>query len=114
MTERRDALRWVGATWSMIVVTLLDHGEMRFTGLRGEIDGITAKTLAATLRGLERDGIVTRTVHPVIPRRVEYALTPLGRTLVGPVSEMLGWADKHLTEVEASRCRYDADKARYE
>ncbi len=78
------------------------------TELHRGVNGITARMLTVTLRGLERDGIVTRTIHPVIPPRVEYALTPMGRTLLDTIGELVTWADSHLDEIDAARAAYDA------
>jgi DNA-binding HxlR family transcriptional regulator len=104
----REVLQRVGDKWSMYVIDLLGQGTMRFTELHRSIDGITARMLTVTLRGLERDGIVTRTIHPVIPPRVEYALTPMGRTLLDTIGKLVTWADSHLPEIEAARVAYDA------
>ena len=104
----REVLQRVGDKWSMYVIDLLGRGTMRFTELHRGIDGITSRMLTVTLRGLERDGIVTRTIHPVIPPRVEYALTPMGRTLLETIGELVTWADSHLDEIEAARADYDA------
>ena len=104
----REVLQRVGDKWSMYVIDLLGQGTMRFTELHRSIDGITARMLTVTLRGLERDGIVTRTIHPVIPPRVEYALTPMGRTLLDTIGKLVAWADSHLPEIEAARAAYDA------
>ncbi len=104
----REVLQRVGDKWSMLVIDLLGQGTMRFTELHRAVDGITARMLTVTLRGLERDGIVTRTIHPVIPPRVEYALTPMGRTLLDTIGELVTWADAHLPEIEAARDAYDA------
>ena len=104
----REVLQRVGDKWSMYAIDLLGRGTMRFTELHRGIDGITARMLTVTLRGLERDGIVTRTIHPVIPPRVDYALTPMGRTLLDTIGELVAWADSHLDEIEAARAAYDA------
>ena len=104
----REVLQRVGDKWSMLVIDLLGQGTMRFTELHRAINGITARMLTVTLRGLERDGIVTRTIHPVIPPRVEYALTPMGRTLLDTIGQLVSWADSHLDEIEAARAAYDA------
>ena len=104
----REVLQRVGDKWSMLVIDLLGQGTMRFTELHRAIDGITARMLTVTLRGLERDGIVTRTIHPVIPPRVEYALTPMGRTLLDTIGQLVTWADSHLPEIDAARAAYDA------
>ena len=104
----REVLQRVGDKWSMLVIDLLGQGTMRFTELHRAINGITARMLTVTLRGLERDGIVTRTIHPVIPPRVEYALTPMGRTLLDTIGQLVTWADSHLPEIDAARAAYDA------
>ncbi len=103
----REVLERVGDKWSMYVIDRLGQGSQRFTELRRGIDGITARMLTVTLRGLERDGIVTRTVHPVIPPRVDYELTPMGRTLLDTIGQLLAWADSHLPAIDAARSAYD-------
>jgi DNA-binding HxlR family transcriptional regulator len=104
----REVLQRVGDKWSMLVIDLLGQGTMRFTELHRSVDGITSRMLTVTLRGLEKDGIVTRTIHPVIPPRVDYALTPMGRTLLDAIGQLVSWADDHLPEIEAARAAYDA------
>jgi DNA-binding HxlR family transcriptional regulator len=104
----REVLARVGDKWSVYVIDLLGQDTKRFTELHRSIDGITARMLTVTLRGLERDGIVTRTIHPVIPPRVEYALTPMGQTLLTTIGQLVAWADGHVFEIEAARAAYDA------
>jgi len=104
----REVLARVGDKWSVSVIDLLGQDTKRFTELHRSIDGITARMLTVTLRGLERDGIVTRTIHPVIPPRVEYALTPMGLTLLATIGQLVAWADGHVFEIEAARAAYDA------
>jgi DNA-binding HxlR family transcriptional regulator len=104
----REVLQRVGDKWSVYVIDLLGQGTKRFTELHRSIDGITARMLTVTLRGLERDGIVTRTIHPVIPPRVDYALTPMGQTLLTTIGQLVTWADSHVSEIEAARAAYDA------
>jgi DNA-binding HxlR family transcriptional regulator len=104
----REVLARVGDKWSVYVIDLLGQDTKRFTALHRSIDGITARMLTVTLRGLERDGIVTRTIHPVIPPRVEYALTPMGQTLLTTIGQLVVWADGHVSEIEAARAAYDA------
>lgn len=104
----REILQRVGDKWSVYVIDLLGQDTKRFTELHRSIDGITARMLTVTLRGLERDGIVTRTIHPVIPPRVEYALTPMGQTLLTTIGQLVAWADGHVSEIEANRAAYDA------
>ena len=104
----REVLQRVGDKWSMYVIDLLGQGTMRFSELHRSVDGITARMLTVTLRGLERDGIVTRTIHPVIPPRVEYDLTPMGQTLLDAIGQLVTWADSHLPEIGAAQAAYDA------
>ena len=107
----REILERVGDKWSLQVIFHLGDGTQRFTSLKRSIDGVSQRMLTVTLRGLERDGIVSRTMYPVIPPRVEYALTPLGATLLDAAGTLVSWADAHLAEVEAARAAYDARAA---
>ena len=107
----RDVLDRIGDKWSVYVIGLLGDGPRRFTDLLRTIDGISQRMLTVTLRGLERDGIVTRTVYPVVPPRVEYDLTPSGHTLLVTVRELIAWADEHTGDIDAARVRYDARPA---
>jgi DNA-binding HxlR family transcriptional regulator len=103
----RSVLDRIGDKWAIYVVDRLGAGPRRFSELLRGIDGITARMLTVTLRGLERDGLLTRTVHAAVPPRVDYALTPLGETLREAIGRLVGWADEHLCEVEAARADYD-------
>lgn len=103
----REILDRVGDKWSLLVISLLGERTKRFTELKREIDGISQRMLTVTLRGLERDGIVTRTVYPVVPPRVEYSLTPMGATLMDAASTLVAWAESHLGEIDAARIDYD-------
>jgi DNA-binding HxlR family transcriptional regulator len=107
----REILERVGDKWSLFVISCLGDGPQRFTALKRSVDGISQRMLTVTLRGLERDGIVSRTMYPVMPPRVEYELTPLGRTLLDAVGALMAWADAHLNEVDAARAAYDARAA---
>ncbi|MEH0843545.1 helix-turn-helix domain-containing protein [Micromonospora sp. CPCC 205711] len=104
----RQVLDRIGDRWSVLVVLTLAEGDRRYGELAERIGGISQKMLTQTLRGLERDGIVTRTVHASVPPRVDYALTDLGRSLLDLVSGLEAWATTHLAEVERARARYDA------
>jgi DNA-binding HxlR family transcriptional regulator len=104
----REILDRVGDKWSLYVIFQLGAGTKRFTQLKGDIDGISQRMLTVTLRGLERDGIVSRTMYPVMPPRVDYTLTKLGRTLLDSVSTLIGWAEGHLEEIDTARKAYDA------
>jgi DNA-binding HxlR family transcriptional regulator len=105
----RDILARIGDKWSVSVIHMLgDARTLRFNELRSGIDGISQRMLTVTLRGLERDGLVERTVYPEVPPRVEYTLTPLGATLRQLVRALVAWSGAHLTEVDAARAAYDA------
>jgi DNA-binding HxlR family transcriptional regulator len=104
-----DVLARVGDKWSVLVVTLLGQGPRRFNELRRAIGGISQRMLTLTLRGLERDGLVTRTVFPTVPPRVDYALTPLGRDLLEPVSALGAWAIRNQPKIASARERFDGE-----
>ncbi|WP_141582895.1 helix-turn-helix domain-containing protein [Actinomadura sp. WMMA1423] len=104
----REILDRIGDKWSLQVIAVLGERTKRFTELKREIDGISQRMLTVTLRGLERDGIATRTVYPVVPPRVEYSLTPMGATLMDAASTLVVWAERHLEEIDAARTDYDA------
>ncbi|MQY06235.1 winged helix-turn-helix transcriptional regulator [Actinomadura macrotermitis] len=103
----REILDRVGDKWSLQVIARLGERPYRFSELRRGIEGISQRMLTVTLRGLERDGIVSRTVTPVTPPRVDYALTPLGLTLLTAVNSLVSWAEVHLDEIDASRADFD-------
>jgi len=106
----REVLNRVGDKWSVLVVGLLGDGRKRFSELRRAIEGISQRMLTLTLRGLERDGLVTRTVEPSIPPKVEYELTKLGRTLLVPVHALQQWAIDHRTSIHDAQRRFDAER----
>lgn len=101
-------LQRVGDKWTVLVVSMLGGGPMRFNELRHAIGGISQKMLTTTLRNLERDGFVTRTVFPTIPPRVDYELTDLGRELLVPVTALGDWARANTERINAARARFDA------
>lgn len=103
----REILDRIGDKWSLYVIGLLGPGTKRFTELKREIDGISQRMLTVTLRGLERDGLVARKVYAVMPPRVEYSLTELGRTLLDKSTAIVTWAEEHLGEIDAARASYD-------
>src|SRR5436853_216694 len=105
--QAREVLGRIGDKWSLYVISRLGEDTRRFTDLKRSVVGISQRMLTVTLRGLERDGIVTRTVYPVMPPRVDYALTPMGRTLLDTVRELIVWADDHALDIDAARARYD-------
>lgn len=105
--EVRATLDLVGDKWSLMVVVLLECGTRRFMELRRDIGPISQRMLTRTLRRLERDGLVVRTVHPVVPPRVEYTLTPLGQTLSVAIEPVVAWALANQAELAAARVTYD-------
>jgi DNA-binding HxlR family transcriptional regulator len=105
--QLRDVLDRVGDKWSVLVMALLGTGPKRYSQVQHAIDGISQRMLTLTLRSLERDGLVSRTVTPTSPPRVDYQLTPVGQTLSVEVSSLMQWADRHREYVAQSRIRYD-------
>jgi DNA-binding HxlR family transcriptional regulator len=103
----REVLNRVGDKWSLFVVAFLKDGPRRFNEIKRTIEDISQRMLTITLRGLEREGLVTRTVTPTTPPRVDYALTELGRTLLEPVIALTNWAYDHHAEIEKARARFD-------
>lgn len=102
--------RWlldrIGDKWSVLIIALLEDGEKRFSELQRCIGGISQKMLTQTLRNLERDGLVTRTIHAEVPPRVEYQLTPMGQTLCGPLAALITWAESHIDQVSAAQTQF--------
>lgn len=99
----RVVLRRIGARWTVFIVNALEHEPMRFTALIARIQGITPKVLAESLRSLEEDGLITRTVYDENPPHVEYELTGLGRSLLVPLRAVRRWAEEHVPDVLAAR-----------
>lgn len=99
----REILSLVGDKWSVMVIVNLAEGARRFSDLKRAIEGISQRMLTLTLRGLERDGLLSRKVFPTIPPRVDYDLTRLGRTLIEPVTALAIWAERHRPEIERAR-----------
>jgi len=104
----REILAKIGDKWSILTIMMLSGGTRRFSELQRGIEGISQRMLTLTLRGLERDGLVTREVFPTIPPRVEYTLTPLGRSLQQPVIALGQWVVANLPEIDTARRRFDA------
>jgi DNA-binding HxlR family transcriptional regulator len=104
----RLVLDRIADKWTALTIQILARGTMRYAALQREIGGISQKMLTQTLRSLERDGLVQRTVHPVVPPKVEYSLTRLGRTLIEPLHALCRWSEKHLAELQANRTRASA------
>jgi DNA-binding HxlR family transcriptional regulator len=105
----REMLGRVADAWTLLVIDALEGGEKRFGQLRREIQGISQKMLTHTLRQLERDGLVERTAHPVVPPRVDYKLTPLGESLGEAVCGIWLWVEANMEKVQASRGAYDGE-----
>jgi DNA-binding HxlR family transcriptional regulator len=106
-----EVLARVGDKWTVLVVNLMGSGPKRFSEIKREVGGISQRMLTLTLRALERDGLVTRTVTPTIPPRVDYALTELGRSLLKPVQALGSWALDNREKIEHARHRFDAGAA---
>jgi len=102
-----EVLARVGDKWTVLVVSVLGEGPKRFNELRRSLGSISQRMLTLTLRGLERDGLVTRTVFPTVPPRVDYELTELGRSLLVPVSSLGLWARRHRAAIQQARLRFD-------
>lgn len=103
----RQILDRIGDKWSLYIVAMLAGGPQRFNELKRGIDGISQRMLTLTLRGLERDGLITRTQYPTIPPRVDYALTDLGRTLLKPVMALVHWASENQVAIAEAHKRFD-------
>jgi DNA-binding HxlR family transcriptional regulator len=103
----RRVLDRIGDKWTVLVLLLLSDGPQRFNQLRRAIPGVSQKMLSQTLKGLERDGLVTRRAFATVPVTVEYTITALGSTLVDTVDQLRLWAERHLGEVQQAQTRYD-------
>ncbi len=101
----RIVLDRIADKWTALIIHVLASGTRRYAVLQREIGGISQKMLTQTLRSLERDGLVARKVHPVVPPKVEYSLTPLGRTLIEPLRAICQWSEKHLAQLQANRAK---------
>jgi DNA-binding HxlR family transcriptional regulator len=106
-----DVMARIGDKWTVYIVRLLANGPMRFSEMRRAVSAISQRMLSLTLRGLERDGLVTRTVTPSIPPRVDYELTPKGLTLIEPLKAVGQWAIANRDYVESARLKYDLENA---
>ena len=104
----RGLLDRIGDRWTVLVIGALDVGPQRFPQLQTTVDGVSQKMLSQTLRSMEPDGLVTRTVYPEVPPRVEHELTALGRTLQIPLAALTEWSTEHMSAVLDARTEYDA------
>ncbi|HMH59374.1 MAG TPA: helix-turn-helix domain-containing protein, partial [Galbitalea sp.] len=102
-----DTFAKIGDKWSLLILGMLDDAPLRFTVLRDSVPGISHRMLTLTLRNLERDGLVSRTVFAAVPPKVEYAVTDLGRTILPAVKALANWALDHSDEIQASRNLFD-------
>ena len=102
-----QVLDLIANKWTVVIICALSHGPKRYSALQREIGAVSQKMLTRALRNLERNGLVERQVYPIIPPKVEYALTPLGKTLIALLLTMNTWAGEHLPELEQARARYD-------
>ncbi|MFK3982932.1 winged helix-turn-helix transcriptional regulator [Micromonospora sp. NPDC050397] len=109
--EVRQILDRIADKWSLLIIALLDRRSLRFTELRDRVDGISQRMLTRTLRHLERDGLVSRTVRPIVPPRVDYALTPMGATLHSTIRSLVTWTEEHQNQIASARAAYDARAA---
>jgi DNA-binding HxlR family transcriptional regulator len=107
----RQILDRIGDTWSVLILLALAGGARRYSQLAARIGGISPKMLTQTLRGLERDGMISRTVFAVVPPRVDYALTELGSSLLAPLGALETWAQAHISDVTSARTAYDTATA---
>ncbi len=105
--EVRQILDRVADKWSLLVIALLDQRSLRFSELKRRIDGVSQRMLTRTLRHLERDGLIERTVYPTVPPRVDYALTPLGASLHTTIKALVVWTESHQREITTARNSYD-------
>jgi DNA-binding HxlR family transcriptional regulator len=106
-----QVLARVGEKWSVLIIIMLSERPRRFSELKRAIGGISQRMLTLCLRGLERDGLVKRTVYPVVPPKVEYELTPLGQSLREPVTQLAKWAQSHIAELDGAREAFDRREA---
>jgi len=110
--QSRDAIELVSSKWRIAILHLLRDGPLRTGELQRAIEEISPKVLTQTLRGMERDGLVTRTIHPIVPPRVDYELTAMGRSVLKPLRDLCHWAMAHATARDTARRRYDSEAGR--
>lgn len=104
----RAILDRIGDKWTLLVVATLESGRLRYTELQRRMPGVSQRMLSLTLKNLERDGLLTRTAYAEVPPRVEYELTPMGTSLIGPALTLASWAIEHNATIEQSRAEHDA------
>ncbi|HMD50736.1 MAG TPA: helix-turn-helix domain-containing protein [Bryobacteraceae bacterium] len=105
--QSRDAIELLSDKWRIALLHLLEKGPLRNHEMQSAIEEVSPKMLTQTLRGMERDGLITRTVHRASPRRVEYRLTEMGSSVIAPIRRLCHWAKAHIAERDAARARFD-------
>ena len=105
----KPVIQRIGDKWAVLIVRMLGGGPLRFSELKRQIGGVSQRMLTLTLRGLERDGLVSRTVYPTVPPRVDYALTDLGHSLMVPIRALADWAVAHHETIRAAQERFDRE-----
>ena len=110
--QSREVIELLAEKWRIPVLHLLRHGPLRTHHLQDAIEGISSKVLTQTLRGMERDGLISRKVFPVAPPRVDYELTTMGVSVIKPIQDLCLWAKIHVVERDAARLRYDQATSR--
>jgi DNA-binding HxlR family transcriptional regulator len=103
----RGMIERIADKWTILVIEALAHGTLRFTALQAAVPGISHRMLTLTLKNLRRNGLVSRTAYAEVPPRVDYALTPLGRTLIEPVNILIAWANTHRSDIDTHRSHFD-------
>lgn len=105
--QSRDAIELLSNKWRITIIHILRDGALRTNEIQSAIEEVSPKVLTQTLRGMERDGLLLREVYPVVPPRVEYRLTPMGRSLIKPLEDLCHWAKAHIGERNAARAKFD-------
>jgi len=103
-----QVLARIGEKWNVLIIMFLANGPSRFTEIKKAINGVSQRMLTLSLRTLERDGLIKRTIHSVMPPHVEYELTPLGHLLTQPLLALAAWTTDHIADIEAARAEFDA------
>jgi DNA-binding HxlR family transcriptional regulator len=105
--QSQDAVELLASKWRVTILHILRDGPLRTGEIQSAVSGVSPKVLTQTLRGMERDGLIVRTIHSVVPPRVEYALTVMGTSLLGPLQDLCHWAKAHVHERDEARLRFD-------
>lgn len=105
--QSRDAIELLSSKWRIVILHLLRDGALRTSQIQAALPELSAKVLTQTVRGMERDGLLRREIHAVMPPRVEYELTPMGRSVIAPLEKLCHWAKAHIVQRDAARRRFD-------